>query len=297
MTKLAAIALLFLAGVVLRRIGWLDARHASRLLRLVATVGLPALIVGAIGRVPLEPALLVLPASAAAVMLVVGLLAFGAARLLGLDRPSTGAMIVSAMAMNLAVVFPFVFLAWGPAALTRTVIYDAGNAILQWTLVFLLAVRFGGHAADARAVLRRLAVAPPFIAIVVALFVNRLAPPGAASFLDGLRIVGQVVTLLVLPAMGLLFEARRIAEPAVLATVALRCGAGAAAGALIALAFDFAAPIAAVTVVGSAAPVAFSAIVMAEREALDVGLAVAAASLSVLVAMVALPALLMLLGR
>jgi predicted permease len=50
-------------------------------------------------------------------------------------------------------------------------------------------------------------------------------------------------------------------------------------------------------VVGSAAPVAFSAIVMAEREGLDVGLAVAAASLSVLVAMIALPVLLAALGQ
>ena len=296
MAKLAAIALLFLAGVLLRRTGGLDARHASRMLRIVTTVGLPALIIGAIGRVPMEPALLVLPASAAVVMVTVGVLAAGCARLLGLDRPSTGAMIVSAMAMNLAVVFPFVFVAWGPEALTRTVIFDAGNAITQWTLVYMVAVRFGGHATNARAVLRRLAVAPPFIAIVVALLVNRLAPPDAASLLDGLRIVGQIVTLLVLPAMGLLFEPRRIAAPEVLATVALRSAVGAGVGALLALVFDFASPIAAVTVIGSAAPVAFSSVIIAEREGLDVGLAVAAASLSVLVAMITLPMLLTLLA-
>ena len=297
MAQLAAIALLFLVGVLLRRFGGLDARHASRMLRIVTTVGLPALIIGAIGRVPMDPALLALPASAAVVMVTVGVLAAGSARLLGLDRPSTGAMIVSAMAMNLAVVFPFVSVAWGPEALTRTVIYDAGNAITQWTLVYMLAVRLGGQATNARAVLRRLAGAPPFIAIVVALLVNRLAPPGAASVLDGLRIVGQIVTLLVLPAMGLLFEPRRIAAPEVLATVVLRCAVGTAAGALIAVTFDFAAPIAAVAIVASAAPVAFSAIVMAEREGLDVGLAVAAASLSALVAMIALPTLLALVGR
>ncbi len=80
MAKLAAIALLFLAGALLRRFGWLDARHGARLLRIVATVGLPALIVGTVGRVPLTPALLALPASAAAVMLVVGVLARATAR-------------------------------------------------------------------------------------------------------------------------------------------------------------------------------------------------------------------------
>ena len=114
--------------------------------------------------------------------------------------------------------------------------------------------------------------------------------------LDGLRIVGQIVTLLVLPAMGLLFEPRRIAAPEVLATVVLRCGVGAGVGALIALTLGVTAPLAAVTIVGSAAPVAFSAIVMAERETLDVGLAAAAASLSALVALVALPVLLTILS-
>ena len=96
MAKLAVIALLFLAGVLLRRIGWLDARHGTRLLRIVATIGLPALIIGTVGRVPLEPALLALPASAVAVMLVVDVLARATAYLLGLDRPATGALVVGA---------------------------------------------------------------------------------------------------------------------------------------------------------------------------------------------------------
>jgi malate permease and related proteins len=292
MAKLALIALLFLAGILLRRIGWLEARHGARMLRIVANVGLPALIIGAIGGVPREPGLLVLPASAVAVMLIVGVLAALTARLLGLARPSAGALVVSAMAMNLAVVFPFVFVAWGPEALARTVVFDAGNAITQWTLVYFLAARYGGHATGVGEILGRVVRAPPFVAIVVALLVNVLAPPRAAAALDVLRIAGQLVTLLVVPAMGLLFEPRRIAAPEVLSAVALRCGAGAAVGALIASALDFDRAIAAITVVGSAAPVAFSSVVMAEREGLDVGLAIAAASLSALLAMAGIPILL-----
>jgi predicted permease len=92
--------------------------------------------------------------------------------------------------------------------------------------------------------------------------------------------------------MGLLFEPRRIAAPEVLSAVALRCGAGTAVGTLIASALDFDRAIAAVTVVASAAPVAFSSVVMAEREGLDVGLAIAAASLSAFLAMAGIPILL-----
>lgn len=292
MAKLAAIGLLFLAGVLLRRAGWLEARHGAALLRLVANVGLPALIVGAVGSVPLERGLLALPASAAAVMLAVGVLARLSARVLRLERPATGALVVSAMAMNLAFVFPFVYLAWGAEALAHTVVFDAGNAITQWTVVYLLAAHYGRRAAHLSAVLGRLLRAPPFLAIVAALLLNPLLPESADAFLGALRIAGQGITLLVVLAIGLLFEARRIAAPPVITAVVLRCGAGAALGALVAGAIGLDTALASVVVVGSAAPVGFSAVVMAEREQLDVGLAAAAVSLSALVALAAIPAIL-----
>lgn len=298
MSKLGLIALLFLAGVLLRRLGWLDARHGTRLLRIVASVGLPALIIGTLGRLPLVPALLALPATAALVMLIVGMLALAATRLLDLARPTAGALIVSAMAMNLAFVFPFVFLTWGPDGLARTVVFDAGNAVMQWTVVYLLAARYGGHATNLGAVLARLLRAPPFVAIMVAIPINLLTSANvhAGAFLDALRITGQVVALLMVPAMGLLFDPSRIGTAPVVVAVVLRCGAGAAAGALLALASSLDARSAAVVIVGSAAPVAFSSVVMAEREGLDVGLAVAAASLSALAALLVIPGLLWLMG-
>ena len=55
MAKLAVIALLFLAGMLLRRIGWLEARHGGPYAaQSSSNVGLPALIIGAIGRVPID---------------------------------------------------------------------------------------------------------------------------------------------------------------------------------------------------------------------------------------------------
>ena len=216
MANLAAIALLFLAGVVLRRLGWLEARHAAVLLKVVVNVGLPALIVGTLSRVRIDAALLVLPAIASVAMVIAGVSAWAAAQLLKRPRPTEGALVVSAMAMNLAFVFPFVLLAWGPEALARMVIFDIGNAVTQWTLVYFVAARYGGGVAHVRAALRRVALAPPFVAILAAIMVNRLAPPVWPSVLDALRLVGQGLTLLVVLAVGLLFEARRLAAPEVL---------------------------------------------------------------------------------
>ena len=102
--------------------------------------------------------------------------------------------------------------------------------------------------------------------------------------------VGQALTLLVVLAVGLLFEARRLATPEVLVAVSLRCGLGLATGALLAYALGLDRSLAAVAIVGCAAPVGFGAVVMAERERLDLGLAAAAVSLSGLVALILLPA-------
>jgi predicted permease len=293
MANLAAIAILFVAGVLLRRLGWLEARHAAQLLRVVVNVGLPALVMGTLSRVRIDADLLVLPAIASAVMVIAGASAWAAARLLKRPRRTEGALVVSAMAMNLVFVFPFVFLAWGPEALARMVIFDIGNAVTQWTLVYFLAARYGGGAIHVGAALQRVALAPPFVAIFAAITVNRLAPPAWPLLLDALRLVGQGLTLLVVLAVGLLFEARRLAAPDVLAAVSLRCGLGLATGALLAYALGFDRSLAAVAIVGCAAPVGFGAVVMAEREGLDLGLAAAAVSLSALVALIVLPALLL----
>jgi predicted permease len=292
MASLAAIALLFLAGVLLRRLGWFEARHAARLLWVVVNIGLPALIMGTLSRVRIDASLLALPALASAVMVIAGAGAWAAARLLKRPRRTEGALVISAMAMNLVFVFPFVSLGWGAEALARMVIFDIGNAVTQWTLVYFLAARYGGGAVHVGAALRRVALAPPFLAIFAAITVNRLAPPVWPPLLDALRFVGQGLTLLVVLAVGLLFEARRLAAPEVLAAVSLRCGLGLAAGTVAAYALGLHHSLAVVAIVGCAAPVGFGAVVMAEREGLDLGLAAAAVSLSALVALIVLPALL-----
>ena len=109
----------------------------------------------------------------------------------------------------------------------------------EWTLVYMLAAHYGGHASGAGEIVGRLFRAPPFLAIVAALLINALAPPAADGALEVLTVAGQLIALLVVPAVGILFEARRIAAREVVAAVALRCGAGVVAGALIALTFDF----------------------------------------------------------
>ena len=68
--RIALLIGLFIAGLVARRLGWLAPRHAGLMLRLVITVGLPALFIADVSRIPLRADLIALPASALAIMLL-----------------------------------------------------------------------------------------------------------------------------------------------------------------------------------------------------------------------------------
>jgi predicted permease len=293
MTTLAAIALLFALGMYLRQRHSLAPRHGSALLRAVLNFGIPALIIGSVSRTPLDPALIRLPLVAAGIALTVGSLARAAAWHLQLSRPQAGALIVSAMCMNLAFVFPMVFAAWGNDALARTLIFDAGNAIMTWSVVYFIATRYGGRALRVGAALRRVALTPPLVAVVAALLINALSVPVPIGLLDGLRLGGQLITLLVVFAMGVLFEPRNLLARPVIAAVLLRCGAGLLLGSGLAIALGLAPSLTAIAAIGGAAPVGFSAVVMADREGLDLGIAVGAASLSAVVGVLLLPTLLL----
>ena len=63
---------LFAVGFIARRLGWLKPPHAGRMLQLVITVGLPALFLADVSRIPLRLDLIALPASAIIIIIVSG---------------------------------------------------------------------------------------------------------------------------------------------------------------------------------------------------------------------------------
>ena len=87
--------------------------------------------------------------------------------------------------------------------------------------------------------------------------------------------------LLVPLAMGLLVSAARHAPPEVITGVALRSGFGGLVGFMLALLFGLEGTAAGVAVLGAAAPIGFTAVVLSAREGLDLELAASAAAISV----------------
>ena len=288
---------LFAAGWLARRLGWLAPAHAGKMLQLVIYVGLPAMFLADVSRIPLSRDLLALPLSGLVVIgatLVISLLL---GRGLDLPRGDQGAMTVCSASINNGFLFPFVIAVWGQAGFAQLALFDFANAVCQGTLVYAIAAWYGGHAAGTAALLRRVIGFPPMWALFAALIINFSGYHLPGALVTVLGTVGRLILLLVIVALGVLFDARLLRNGLVLATVALRIVLGLAIGAICVWLFDLSGLMRAVVLLGSAAPIGFSAVVIANREHLNRDLAASAASISVLLGLVYAPLALWLLPR
>jgi predicted permease len=280
---------LFALGFVARRMGLLQPPHAGKMLQLVITVGLPALFLADVSRIPLRADLITLPISGVLIVVMTWIVALLLGRAAHLPRPDHGAMTICGMSINNGFLFPFVIAVWGQVGFAQLALFDLGNALCQGSLVYAIAATYGGHGAGVRAIARRVLGFPPLWALLAALLINtsQVALPGWLTTVLG--TVGRLILLLVIVALGVLFDARLLRDKRVLTTLALRIVLGLALGYGCVLLFGLDGMTRSVVLLGSAAPIGFSAVVIANRENLNRELAASAASISVLLALVYVP--------
>ena len=172
-------------------------------------------------------------------------------------------MALCAMSLNNSMIYPFAALSLGAAAFSQLVMFDMGHALLVWTVTTVVACKYGGHADDIPVLLRRTLLAPPLWVLFIALATEsrrradsaRLAALGAAGRPDadaagaaGHGPAGERARHA--PAggdhrRGAALGVRRAGGP----------GAGAGCSALTARA-------AAIALIGAAAPIGFTAVVL-----------------------------------
>ena len=190
-------------------------------------------------------------------------------------------MVLCAMSLNNSMIYPFAALSLGVAAFSQLVMFDMGHAVLVWTVTTVVACRYGSHADDIPVLLRRTLGAPPLWILVAALILNGAGAPIPHDLLHVVLVIGQTLMLLVPLSMGLLVSARGLRRPEVIAAVALRSLFGLAVGTLLVWAFGLSGSAAGIALIGAAAPIGFTSVVLSAREGLDLDLAASAAAISV----------------
>jgi predicted permease len=279
--RLAAVAALFFIGVALRRTGRVPPSAGKTLLNLVFNVGLPMLVLGALGGVTLERQHALLPATAVGTVLVCWAAAAAAARRFALPKRGEGAMALAAMSINVSMVYPFAALSFSPAEFSQLVMFDMGHAVSVWTLGTVVACSYGGHRGDIPVLLKRVLGAPA-LWVLLAVFGLKFADVALpANLVDASLSIGQASVLLVPLAMGLLVSGGAMRRPEVMTAVALRSVLGGIAGFALGNLFGLSGTALSIATVAAAAPVGFSAVVLSGREDLDLEIAASAAAISV----------------
>ncbi len=240
------------------------------MLQLVITVGLPALFIADVSRIPLQPELFALPLSGVLIILVTLGLSLLAGKALKLPRTDQGALTICGMSINNGFLFPFVIAVWGPAGFAHLALFDLGNALCAEQSRLC-------HARPGTAVMATGVVAVPAPGGELSALVGpgcraaaewqRCGP--ARTLVTVLGTIGRTILLLVIVALGVLFDVSLVRDRRVLTTLALRSLCGLALGFCCVWLFGLTGLTRSVVLLGSAAPIGFSAVVIANREHLN----------------------------
>ncbi|OGQ92612.1 MAG: hypothetical protein A2284_04530 [Deltaproteobacteria bacterium RIFOXYA12_FULL_61_11] len=293
---LLPVLLLALLGQVLRRFAGFGPETSGTLLRLVLKVTLPALLLSTLPTLDLTPELAMLPLLAA---INAGIAYLLGSRLLlpwllhrGQAAPTAATAALGVMIANTSFILPFLGAVHGAEGLTLGCIYDLGNAVIIYTVVYSFAVRRAKHPLGRRAIFFEVLTLPPLWGLFLGASLNVLAlelPPPLYAVAHPL---GAMTVPLLLLSLGLSIERLPRPEPALLAAIALRMGMGVLVGLFFAEVFALEGVARSIILAGCAAPIGFNTLVFASAHELDADFAARLLSASLLLGMLSTPLLL-----
>lgn len=200
---------IFVIGFLLKKAGVLKKEYGDPIATLVIWIVAPAVIVGSLAKTELSAELMYLPLIA--VLAVNSLLAIGwfASKTLGLTGKTRGAWIITFPTLEGGTVGYAVMLAvFGALGLSRIVLFDFGNALFEFTAIYLLAAVLGNTAGERKSfweLLWKTVTTPLVLAIPIGLGLNffHVTNPFLWSVLE---IVGAGLITLVMLMVALEFE-------------------------------------------------------------------------------------------
>jgi predicted permease len=192
--------ILFAVGAALRLFGLLGKTHAERLGTFVFSVTLPATILVSLDRVVFSPTAWKIPLAACLITIPLILIAWALARTLKLDRPTQGGFLLAVGSINsIYFAYPVTLATFGEEGLAQAILFDLGQTMLMFTVLYPMALSYGASDSSSHAALRRLMTSPPLWALIAILAVKT----AGLHLPNGLRAVLTPVHLLTIPLASL----------------------------------------------------------------------------------------------
>lgn len=285
----------FLFGILLRRIGFMNQEQAGYLLKFVTFITLPALILVTVSQTKLTEQTAYLPLISIMVDLSGMVLMLILFRLNKIERQTRGTMLISTMVTNNVYMFPFILAVYGQKGFADAALFDFGNALLTNTVTMAIAMYYGGKHSHLT-IITKLLKTPLFWAVILAVVMNLASidmPVVAEKFLTP---IGQMTGPLILIVLGVFFAPKRNDLALVVPTIVVRMGFGFLVGFTLASLLGLSGTTFAVVALCSGAPIGFIVLSFSSIYHLNAQFAATAVSISVLLGMFIVPAVMYVLG-
>jgi hypothetical protein len=204
MENLVIIFALLLLGMTLNKLK-IFPDNASQILNLfIIYISLPALILLQVPRLTFSKSLLVPVILPWAMLVISALLVLAASRIFRWPRPTTGALMLMVPLGNTSFFgIPMVEAFWGMDSVSYAVLYDQFGSFLALTTYgsIILAAYSGSEKPTPAAILKRICLFPPFIALVLGLLT--MSVPYPAVMEKVLQGIAASLVPVVMVAIGL----------------------------------------------------------------------------------------------
>lgn len=294
--KLAPIFAGFAATFALKKYGLVDPKYGILLLKISLYVTIPALILVSISRVGFTQQLFIFPILSGIILLVTLAIMLPLYKRLRLPRITEGTFRIAPLTINSGFVLPFLMAVFGSEGVTRVVMFNAGYNPLLLLGVYSIAAAYNPQNKGHKAVLKRLLILPPFWALIAGSLLNVSDTQLPTFIASSLELIGSLTMILMIAALGLLFNPQRIRFDKTLAVLGLRMGLGLLIGVAIVTMLQLKGIDRAAVLALSAAPIGFNLLTFASVEKLDHEFAASAVSLSLMAALFVTPLILLLAG-
>ncbi len=291
------VLLLFAAGYTLKRAKILTADDGGVILKMIFYVGMPGFIFSTVMRANLSGEMIKLLLLPLVMVITLSMIVLLLRRnlLKKLPQQTFGAMLTGVLIMNTGFVLPFIERGFGADGLARLAVIDAANAIITVSIVYAIALSLGSGKADRKLIIRKILLAPPLWAFVLAMILRGLQVESPQFLTETSALAGRMVSPAILIAVGLKFMPELVFKKLVLVGAFLRFGLGLAIGVLFVLLFNLRSLDAIIVIICSTAPFGFNSILFADLAKLDSKYAAAQVSAGLIAGFILIPALIVLL--
>jgi predicted permease len=204
--RLFLYVLLFVVGAISIKQKWLNRTIANKFLSWLFYFGLPIAVFYAITSTPFDAGQMILPVIASIISAVSGILLIIIGIIWKIPKKILGVLVASAMIMNTSLSLPFFSVFYGAPGLATMSLFDLGNLLMIFTVVYFVTLRIGGMKLSGISMIEKILKMPIIWVIVASLLLTMsgFKLPSSVEFV--LSWSTFFIFLWVMFTLGLLFE-------------------------------------------------------------------------------------------